>query len=89
MVRVCIKYDPNKKLPTHKSLIPNQIGNDIKAMAINELPTNKSNQNLTTSQKYLLQYSFRLVCIGFQHVKWSILTGCIKLQVSSKEVANC
>ena len=58
-------------------------------MSINEWFINKANQNLTHSQKYLLQYNFRLMHIGFQHVKWLILTDLLKLQFNSKEVDNC
>ena len=51
--------------------------------------TNKDNQNLTPSQKELLQGTLRLVHIGFQHVQWLIRTGHLKVQGNSKTVANC
>ena len=51
--------------------------------------TNKANQNLTPSQKELLQWHFRLGHIGFQHVQWLIRTGRLKVQGNPKAVANC
>ena len=51
--------------------------------------TNESNQNLTPSQKELLQWHFRLGHIGFQHIQWLIRTERLKVQGNSKAVANC
>ena len=51
--------------------------------------TNDDNQNLTSSQKDLLQRKFRLGHIGFQHVQWSIQTGRLKVQGNFKAVAYC
>ena len=50
--------------------------------------TNEVNQNLTPSKKELLRCHFRLGHIGFQHVKWLICTGHLKVQGNPKEVAN-
>ena len=73
--RVCIKYDPNKNLPTHKYLIPNQIYKEFKEMVITVCFNNKANHNLTTSQEESIQWNFRLGHKGFQHVQWLIQTG--------------
>ena len=51
--------------------------------------TNEDNQNITPSQKELLQWHFRLGHIWFQHVEWLIRTGRLKVQGNSKVVANC
>ena len=51
--------------------------------------TNKANQNLTPSQKYMIQWHFILVHIGFQHVKWLIRTGFLKVQGNYKAGDNC
>ena len=56
--------------------------------------TNEANQNLITSQKELPQWHFRLGHIGFQHVKWLICTGSLKVQgnfnaVDSYERPKC
>ena len=51
--------------------------------------TNKANQKLTSLQKELLRWHFRLGNIGFQHVKWLIRTGRLKVQGNPKAVVNC
>ena len=51
--------------------------------------TNEANQNLNLPHKELLQWHFRLVHIGFQHVKWLICAGNMKVKVNPKAVANC
>ena len=51
--------------------------------------TNEANQNVTPSQKELLQWNFILGHIGFQHVQWLIRTGQMKVQGNSKAVDNC
>ena len=51
--------------------------------------TNEANRNLTPSQKELLQWHFRMVHIGFQHIHWLIRKGRLKVQGNSKAVANC
>ena len=86
--RVNIKYDPKNNLPTHEAILPNHIDKDFKPLAISVCVTNKSNQNLTPSQKELLRCHFIMGHIGFQHVKWLICTGHLKVQVNSKAVAN-
>ena len=86
--RVYVKYDPKNNLPTHKATLPNHIEKEAKALKIAVCVTNKTNQNLTPSQKELLQWDFRLGHIGFQHVQWSICIGRLKVQGNSKAVAN-
>ena len=51
--------------------------------------TNEANQELTPSQKELLQWHFRLGHIGFQYIQWLIRTGRLKVQGNYKAVANC
>ena len=86
--RVNVKYDPKNNLPTHKATLPNHIEKDFKALMSAVCVTNEANQNLTPSQKELLQWYFRLGHIGFQHFQWLIHTGCLKVQRNSKAVAN-
>ena len=50
--------------------------------------TNEANQSLDPLQKELLQWNFILGHIGFQHVKWLIRTGSLKVQGDSKAVTN-
>ena len=66
--RVYVKYDPKNNLPTHKDIIPNQRDKEVKELTSPVCVTNKANQNLTPSQKEILQWNFRLENIGFQHV---------------------
>ena len=87
--RVYVKYDPKKKIPNHEDILPNQREKGVKELSSAVCVTNESNQNLTTSQEELLLWYFRLRHIGFQHVQWLIRTGCLKVQVNSKAVANC
>ena len=87
--RVYVKYDPKKNLPTHEYSLPNQIEKEIKSFSSAVCVTNKANQNITPSQKEILQWRFRLGHIGFQHVQWLICTGNMKVQANSKAVANC
>ena len=86
---VYVKCDPKNNLPTHEATLPNQIEKEVKALTSAACVTNKANQNLTPSQKELLRWHFRLGHIGFQHVKWLICTGSLKVQVNSKAVVNC
>ena len=67
MERDYIKYDPKKNLPTHEHIIPNQRYKDIKALESAVYVTNETTQNLTPSQKELLESHFRLVILEFQH----------------------
>ena len=53
--RVYVKYDPNNNLPTHKDNIPNQSDKEVNKLTSPVCVTNKANQNLTPSQKELLQ----------------------------------
>ena len=53
--RVCVKYDPKNNLPTHEATLPNQIEKEVKLLASAVCVTNEANQNLTPSQKELLQ----------------------------------
>jgi hypothetical protein len=41
-----------------------------KALALKGCVTDEVNQNLTSTQKLLLRFHFRLGHIGFQHVPW-------------------
>ena len=86
--RVYIKYDPKNNLPTHADIIPNQRYKEVKALASSVCVTNMSNHNLTTSQKELLQWNFRLEPIGFQHAQWLIRTGRLKVQENTKLMSN-
>ena len=70
--RVYVKYEPKNNLPTHESTLPNQRNKEDKALTNTVCVTNEANQNLTPSQKELLQWHFRLGNIGFQHVQWLI-----------------
>ena len=87
--RFYVKYDPNNNLPTHESTPPIQRENEVKALESAVCVTNKDNQNLTPSQKGIIRCQFRLGHIRFQHAHWLIHTGRLKVQVNSKEVANC
>ena len=86
--RIYVKYDPNTNLPTHKYILPNQIEKEVNALTSSIRVTNEANQNLTPSQKELLQCHCRLGNIGFQHFQWLICTGRLKVQVNSKAVTN-
>ena len=68
--RFYVKYEPKEKLPTHESTLPKQREKEVKALTSAVCVTNEANQNLTPSQKELIQWHFRLVHIGFQHVQF-------------------
>ena len=87
--RVYVKYDPKNNLPTYEAIIPKKREKEVKEWAIDVCVTNEANQNLTTSQKDLLLWHFRLGHIGFQHVQWLFCTGRLKVQGNSKALANC
>ena len=53
--RVYAKYDPKNNLPTHDDIFPNQIENEVKALASAVCVTNELNQNLNNFQKELLR----------------------------------
>ena len=89
MKRVYIKYHPNNNLPTHEDLLPNQRYKEVKALESAVCDTNKLNQNFIPLQKDIIHWHFILGHIGFQHVKWLILTGRLKAQGNSKSVASC
>ena len=74
MEKFYIKYDPNNNLPTPEDIIPNQIEKEFKALESAVCVTNEDNHNLTPSNNEILRWQFRLVNIGFQHVKWLIHT---------------
>ena len=84
-----VKYNPKNNLPTHKSTLPNQREKEAKALTNAVCVTNEANQNLIHTQKELLGWHFRLGHIGFQHVKWLIRIGRLKVHGNSKAVANC
>ena len=86
---VYIKYDPKNNLPTRADILPNHRKNEFKALACAVCVTNEANQNLTPSQKDLLQWHFRLGHIGLQHMKWLICTKFLKVQENSRVVDNC
>ena len=67
--RVYVKYDPKNNLTTNEATLPNQRGKEADRLASAVCVTNEANQNLTPSQKELLQCHFRLGHIGFQHVQ--------------------
>ena len=52
--RVYVKYDPKNNLPTHKAISPNQRDKEVNTFTSDVCVTNKANQNLTPSHKYLL-----------------------------------
>ena len=87
--RLYIKYDPKNNLPTHKFNLPKQIYKEVKLLENIICVTIDAKQNLTPSQKEVLQWHFILVHIGFQHGKWLINTGRLKLQGNSNAVVNC
>ena len=89
MERVYIKYDTKKNLTAHEAILSNHREKEFNAFSSALCVTNKDNQNLTPSQKYLLQWHFRLRHIGFHHVQWLIYRGRLKVQGNSKVVANC
>ena len=49
--RVYIKYDPNKNLPTHEAILPNQRDKEVKTLEISVCVTDKANQNLNPPHK--------------------------------------
>ena len=53
--RVYIKYDPKNNLRTHEANLPNQREKEAKTLTNAVCVTNEANQNLTPSQKELLQ----------------------------------
>ena len=53
--RVYIKYDPENNLTTHDYFIPNQREKEVKALESTACVNNEAKQNLTPSQKDLLQ----------------------------------
>ena len=83
--RIYLKYDPKNNFPTHEATLPNQREKDAKAMKNDVCVTNEANQKLTPSQKELILWHFRLGHIGFQPVKWSILTE-IRIPIDRKSV---
>ena len=87
--RVSVKYDPKNNLPTDEANLHNHMEKKAKVLTNSVCVTNEANQNLTSSQKDLLQWHFRLGHIGFQHVQWLIRTGRLNMQVNSKAVVNC
>ena len=87
--RVNIKYDPKNNFPTHDVIIPNQRENKDITFKTTVCVTKESNQNLTSSQKYQLQWYFILGHLGFQHVQWLIRTWHLKVQLNTKLVYNC
>ena len=87
--KVYVKYNPKNNLPTNEATLPNQIEKEVKALASAICVTNKANQNLTSSQKELLRWHFRVGNIGFQYVQRLIRTGRLKVQGNSKASANC
>ena len=88
MERVYIKYDPKTNLPTHEAVITNQRDKEVKTLSRAVCVTNKANQNLTTSQKEIIRWHFRLGHIELQHIQWLIITGRLKVQVNHKSLAN-
>ena len=77
--KVYIKFDPNKNLPTHESILPNHKEKCVKVLKSDVCVTYEANQNLTLSYKELLQWHFRLGHIEFQHVLWLICTLSLKV----------
>ena len=73
--RVYVKYDSKNNLPTHEANLPIQREKEAKELTNAVCVTNEANQNLTPSQKELLQWNFRLGHIGLQHFQWLIRTG--------------
>ena len=69
-------------------IIPNQIDEEVRSLENSVYVASEAYQNLTPLKKELLQGNFRLGYIRFQHVKWLIRAGIIKVQVNSKAETN-
>ena len=79
----------NKKISTQKYTINKQRDKNNKAPESAICITNWNNHNFNISQTELTRCHFRLVNIVLQYVKWIFFTGCLKVQVNAKAVANC
>ena len=77
--KIYVKYNSKKNLPTHEATPPNHRQKEFKALASAVCAKKNANQNLTPSHKDLLLWHFRLIHIGFQHFKWLIRTGRLKV----------
>ena len=53
--RFYVKYDTNNNLPNNETTLPNHRDNEFKALASAVCVTNEANQNITPSQKEILQ----------------------------------
>ena len=87
--RAYVKYDLKNNLPTHEATIPIQRENEVKVFSSALCVTNKANEQLTTFQKELLRWHFRLGHIGFQNVQWLTHKGRLKVQRNCKALVNC
>ena len=89
MGRVYTNNEPEKNLPTHEDILPNQRDKEFKALASAFCVSNKLTGNLLPHRKRYFDGTLYWEYNIFQHVQWLICTGHLKVKLDSKGVANC
>ena len=83
-----MQYNHRNILPIHSAQLPHAKQWMASFLEAAIFETGKHNKNLTAAHRELLQWHFRLGCIGFIHVRFLARTIILPLK-NPKAVANC